>query len=136
MPPGGAAALAAGLAAACHARAEAALRRKRGKDRTHPAKARWNHPRTRLAYPHLVIAEVIRQRFSLPVRVIAASTAATAPPSPTASAPSATHSPTPPPASSPPASPSAPWTNSANTPPPAAPPSPPRPEPTLPPITR
>jgi hypothetical protein len=71
LPPGGAAALAAGLAAACHARAEAALRRKRGKDRTHPEKARWDHPRTRLSYPHLVIAEVIRQRFSLPVRVIA-----------------------------------------------------------------
>jgi hypothetical protein len=71
LPPGGGAALAAALATACHARAEAALRRKRGKDRAHPAKARWDHPRTRLAYPHLVIAEVIRQRFSLPVRVIA-----------------------------------------------------------------
>ena len=71
LPPGGAAALAAGLAAAHHARAEARLHRKRGKDRTQPRKARWDHPRTRLAYPHLVIAEVIRQRFSLPVKAIA-----------------------------------------------------------------
>lgn len=71
LPPGGAAALAAGLAAAHHARAEAALRRKRGKDRTHPAKARWDHPRRKLTYPRLVLAEVIRQRFSLPAAPLA-----------------------------------------------------------------
>jgi len=71
LPPGGAAALAAGLAAAHHARAEARLRHKRGKDRTEPGRARWHHPRRKLTYPHLVLAEIIRQRFSLPAAAIA-----------------------------------------------------------------
>jgi hypothetical protein len=71
LPPGGAAALAAGLADAHHARAEARLRRKRGKDRTQPGRARWDHPRRKLTYPHLVLAEIIRQRFSLPAGPIA-----------------------------------------------------------------
>ena len=71
LPPGGAAALAAGLAAAHHARAEARLHRKRGKDRTQPWKARRDHPGRKLTYPHLVLAEIIRQRFSLPTGRIA-----------------------------------------------------------------
>jgi hypothetical protein len=71
LPPGGAAALAAGLADAHHARAEARLHRKRGKDRTHPGRARWDHPRRKLTYPDLVLAEIIRQRFSLPATRIA-----------------------------------------------------------------
>jgi Rhodopirellula transposase DDE domain len=71
LPPGGGAALAAGLADAHHARAEARLHRKRGKDRTQPAKARWDHPRRKLTYPDLVLAEIIRQRFSLPATRIA-----------------------------------------------------------------
>jgi hypothetical protein len=71
LPPGGAAALAAGLAAAHAARAEARLRRKRGKDRTQPGQARWDHPRRKLTYPHLVLAAVILQRFSLPAGALA-----------------------------------------------------------------
>jgi hypothetical protein len=71
LPPGGAAALAAGLAAAHHARAEARLHRRRGKDRAQSRQARHDHPRTRLAYPHLVLAEIIRQRFSMPAAPIA-----------------------------------------------------------------
>jgi Rhodopirellula transposase DDE domain len=71
LPAGGGAALAAGLAAAHHARAEARLHRKRGKDRTQPWKARHGHPRTKLTYPHLVLAEIIRQRLGVPAGVIA-----------------------------------------------------------------
>jgi hypothetical protein len=71
LPPGAAAALAAGLADAHHARAEARLHRRRGKDRTHPAKGRHDQPGRKLTYPHLVLAEIISQRFSLPAGPIA-----------------------------------------------------------------
>jgi hypothetical protein len=71
LPPGGGAALAAGLAAAHHARAEARLHAKRGKDRTQPRKARPGHPRTKLTYPHLVIAAILQARSGLPAAPLA-----------------------------------------------------------------
>ena len=71
LPPGGTAALAAGLAAAHHARAEEHLRRKRGKDRTQPWKARPDHPRRKLTYPSLVTAAVLHLRFGIPHRHLA-----------------------------------------------------------------
>jgi hypothetical protein len=71
LPPGGAAALAAGLAAARGARDEARLRRKRGKDRDRPGPPRRDPPGLRLTYQHLVTAAIILQRFSLPAGAVA-----------------------------------------------------------------
>ena len=72
LPPGGAAALAAGLAIPHAARREARLHAKRrGRPRKRAGKPR-NDPRHKMTFPGYVLAAILHQRFALPARAIAA----------------------------------------------------------------
>jgi len=72
LPPGGAAALAAGLAIPHAARREARLHARRGgSPRTRAARPR-NDPRHTMTFPAHVLAAILHLRFGLPARALAA----------------------------------------------------------------
>ena len=72
LPPGGAAALAAGLAIPHAARREARLHARRdGRPRKRAGKPR-NDPRHKMTFTGYVLAVILHQRFALPARAIAA----------------------------------------------------------------
>jgi hypothetical protein len=72
LPPGGAAALAAGLALPHAARRATRLHAKlRGRPRQRPDKPR-NDPRHKMTFPGHVLAAILHQRFALPASAIAA----------------------------------------------------------------
>ena len=72
LPPGGAAALAAGLAIPHAARRAARLHAKRrGRPRQRAGKPR-NDPRHKMTFTGYVLAAILHQRFALPARAIAA----------------------------------------------------------------
>jgi Rhodopirellula transposase DDE domain len=72
LPPGGGAALAAGLAIPHAARREARLHARRGgRPRQRPGPPR-NDPRHTMTFPGYVLAAILHQRFGLPARALAA----------------------------------------------------------------
>ena len=72
LPPGGAAALAAGLALPHAARRQARLHAKRrGRPRKRAGRPR-NDPRHKMTFTGHVLAAILHQRFALPARAIAA----------------------------------------------------------------
>ena len=71
LPPGGAAALAAGLAIPHAARREARLHAKRRGRSRHRAGTPRNDPRHKMTFPGYVLAAIFHQRFALPARALA-----------------------------------------------------------------
>jgi len=71
LPPGGAAALAAGLAIPHAARREARLHAKRGSRQRRRADKPRNDPRHKMTFPGYVLAAILHHRFGLPARAIA-----------------------------------------------------------------